>query len=514
MNNTSVNNDRRTFIKYAGLLSGGLLAGTIASKSAAQNKKPFYHQKLAKSTLGNDDIAHLVNRTSFGITPEMYDIAQNLGYEAFLDWQLNHEAIDDSELEAYLAGIYPTLAMSVHEITELVNETGQPLQPFGELIGATVIRAILSPKQLFETMVGFWNNHFTVNCLDGPVSIFKNPEDRLIMREHALGKFGELLQLDAKSPAMLFYLDNYNNTVSGPNENYARELMELHTLGVDGGYTEADVLEVARCFTGWTISQTTDDFFLFFSDSHDFGEKTVLGQTIPAGQGVEDGEQVLDILAHHESTAKFISHKLAVRFVSDTPSENIVGELTDIYQNQDGDIKAMMRHLLLSDEFLASKDQKVKQPMEYVVSAIRSTRPQLTNRGGSELADIIQDLGQPLFHWATPDGFPDNNQHWVNTSSLLVRWNMVVGLADNTFNEFAHIDIFDFIESARTPGSIVDILVQKILSREITKQDRWILIDYAAEGKPENAILPITLAAKKARGVMALIMTSHYFQLR
>ncbi len=180
---------------------------------------------------------------------------------------------------------------------------------------------------------------------------------------------------------MLFYLDNYSNTVQGPNENYARELMELHTLGVNGGYNEADVAEVARCFTGWTIDDRNGDFFGFFSITHDFEEKTVLGNTIPAGQGIEDGEQVLDILAAHPSTASFIASKLCVRFISDTPDQAIVDTVAQTFSDTDGDIRATMETLLTSDAFRNSQGIKFKRPAEYLTSAIRSTNASIDAQG-------------------------------------------------------------------------------------------------------------------------------------
>ena len=269
--------------------------------------------------------------------------------------------------------------------------------------------------------------------------------EREAIRPHVLGKFRDLLEATAKSPAMLFFLDNWESVgatapqrgnakrpVRGLNENYARELMELHTLGVDGGYTQKDVTEVARCFTGWTIRQPRQGGDFFYNDRvHDKGEKTVLGVTIPAGGGKDDAEKVLDILARHPSTARFISKKLAQRFVADDPPQKLIDKMAKTFRDKNGDIREVMKTMLTSDEFFsqAAYRAKVKTPFEMIVSAVRATGAQVDF--AFPLANQIAELGEPLYRKLEPTGYSDANSEWVNSAALLARMNFALSLAQN-----------------------------------------------------------------------------------
>ena len=248
--------------------------------------------------------------------------------------------------------------------------------------GQKLLRAVYSERQLQEVLTDFWFNHFNVDVRkidDRPVVV---EYERDVIRPRVLGRFRDLLGATAKSPAMLFYLDNWLSKDRGLNENYARELMELHTLGVDGGYTQADVVNVARAFTGWTMSKPHEATGFAFNDRmHDHGAKRVLGRTIKAGGGVEDGEQVLDLLARHPSTARFIATKLVRRFVADDPPPALVDRAARTFRRTDGDLREVMRTILTSPEFLApaAYRAKVKSPFEYVVSLLRATSASVTN---------------------------------------------------------------------------------------------------------------------------------------
>jgi uncharacterized protein (DUF1800 family) len=363
-------------------------------------------------------------------------------------------------------------------IQEYYRENGlqQPQRIIAELHASRILRAVYSERQLQEVMVDFWTNHFNVFAGKGADRWLLPSYDRDTIRPNALSKFSTLLQATAQSPAMLFYLDNFqsvspnanaNRGRGGPlrrlleeqqprpqqqrrgiNENYARELMELHTLGVDGGYTQKDVQEVARCFTGWTIFQPRGGAaavnammgegarrnagtFFFNQRVHDDGEKTVLGHKIPAGGGIKDGLMVLDILAHHPSTAKFIATKLARHFVSDNPPPALVDRAAATFTKTDGDIRETLKTIFFSKEFNSTEAYraKIKRPFELVVSAIRTLGAD-TN-GGPQTHQWIARMGEPLYGFQTPNGYSDAAESWVNTGALLERMNFGLALANN-----------------------------------------------------------------------------------
>jgi uncharacterized protein (DUF1800 family) len=315
-----------------------------------------------------------------------------------------------------------------------------------DLSEGKLYRAILSNRQLEEQMVDFWYNHFNVFLDKGADRYLVPTYEREAIRPHVLGKFRDLLEATAKSPAMLFFLDNWESVgpdtaprranakrpVRGLNENYARELMELHTLGVDGGYTQKDVTEVARCFTGWTIRAPRQGGDFFYNDRvHDKGEKTVLGVKIPAGGGQGDAEKVLDILARHPATAHFISKKLAQRFVADDPPQRLIDKMAKTFRDKNGDIREVMKTMLESDEFFAraAYRAKVKTPFEMIVSTVRATGAQVDF--AFPLARQIADLGEPLYRKLEPTGYSDANSEWVNSATLLARMNFALSLAQN-----------------------------------------------------------------------------------
>jgi uncharacterized protein (DUF1800 family) len=392
----------------------------------------------------------------------------------------------------------------------IAHDLRQPQQLVQELQASRVLRAVYSERQLQEVMVDFWTNHFNIFANKGADKWLLTSYDRDTIRPHTLGKFYDLLVATAESPAMLFYLDNFQSVSPkaagggnnrrgarparergrlldmlmggramrsgegaprnrrrqqqpdsaganmpaepqpaaqqrpkrGINENYARELMELHTLGVEGGYTQKDVQEVARCFTGWTIlnprggatalngaSEKIGTFY-FNPRLHDDGEKLVLGHKIAAGGGIEDGLKVLDILAHHPSTAKFIATKLSRRFVTDNPSPALVERVAAAYTRSDGDIRETLRAVFASPEFNspASYRAKIKTPFELAVSAIRTLGGE-TN--GTQLHQWIARMGEPLYAYQAPTGYPDVAENWVNTGALLQRLNFGLALASN-----------------------------------------------------------------------------------
>ena len=311
-----------------------------------------------------------------------------------------------------------------------------------DLLEGKLLRAIYGNRQLEEVLTDFWFNHFNISLDKGADHYLVTEYERDVIRPLVLGKFKDLLNATAKSPAMLFYLDNWQSVApsgrtAGParrglNENYARELLELHTLGVDGGYTQKDVTEVARCFTGWTISQPQrGGGFQFNPRAHDDGEKIVLGTRIPAGGGIEDGERVLDILASHPSTAHFISWKLAQRFVADDPPKPLVERLARTFLKTGGDLREVIKAMLESKEFWSTDAyrSKVKSPLEFVASAVRSVNGDVDY--AVSLANQVGQLGQPLYRKQEPTGYSNSSAQWLNTAGLLARMNFALQLAAN-----------------------------------------------------------------------------------
>jgi uncharacterized protein (DUF1800 family) len=327
----------------------------------------------------------------------------------------------------------------------LLSNNPQQLIAF-DLAEGKLYRAILSNRQLQEELVDFWYNHFNVFLDKGNDRYLVPSYEREAIRPHVLGNFRDLLEATATSPAMLFYLDNWQSVAPdvtrrqakggksrGLNENYGRELLELHTLGVDGGYTQKDVTEVARCFTGWTIKNPQGGSTFTYNDRvHDKGEKIVLGVKIPAGGGRDDGEKVLDILAKHPATARFISKELAIRFVADNPPTELIDRMAKTFLDSNGDIRAVMNTMLTSREFMSqgAYQAKVKTPFEMIVSAVRATGAKvdyafpLANR-------LAQQLGQPLYRKLEPTGYSNANSEWINSASLLARLNFALDLTQN-----------------------------------------------------------------------------------
>ncbi|HXB68618.1 MAG TPA: DUF1800 domain-containing protein [Candidatus Acidoferrales bacterium] len=313
-----------------------------------------------------------------------------------------------------------------------------------DLTEGKLLRAVYSNRQLSEVLDDFWFNHFNIFLDKGADRYLVTEYERDVIRPHVLGKFRDLLEATAKSPAMLFYLDNWQSVgpdspqlrgrknSRGLNENYGRELLELHTLGVDGGYSQKDVTEAARCFTGWTINQPQrGGTFIFNRRVHDDGEKVVLGVKIPAGGGESDGERVLDIVARQPSTAHFISRKLAMRFVADEPPASLVNRMAQTFLKTDGDLRAVMQTMFGSREFWSegAYRAKLKSPFEMVVSAVRALAGDVDY--GFPLVNQVAQLGQPLYRKQEPTGYSNSSQEWLNSGGLLARMNFALQLADN-----------------------------------------------------------------------------------
>jgi uncharacterized protein (DUF1800 family) len=335
-------------------------------------------------------------------------------------------------------------AMTTTERSKLLANVAPQQAIANELTEGKIYRAVLSERQLEEVMTDFWFNHFNVYLEKGADRWLTTAYERDAIRPHVFGRFGELVKATAQHPAMLFYLDNWTSTAEQPrgraaaggrrrgiNENYARELMELHTLGVDGGYTQKDVQEVARVFTGWSIENPREGAaFRFYPRAHDQGEKTVLGKRIAAG-GMEEGLQVIELLSRHPSTARHIARKLAQRFVADEPPQALVDRMAATFTKTDGEIAAVLRTMIESPEFFSSGAyrSKMKSPLEMVAGALRATEAKITN--ALPLAQAIAGMGQPLYRKAEPTGYSNNGEDWLNSAGLLARMNFAVALSEN-----------------------------------------------------------------------------------
>lgn len=461
-----------------------------------------------------DPGVHLLRRATYGVSPDEIERLRTLGREAWLEQQLAPAQIDDSAVEDLLHDRLPTLSAPLEDLVRAARADPEArFEPLRELQIATLVRAISSRRQLEQVMVEFWSDHFSVYAFDGPMPVLKPYDDRAVIRPHAMGSFRDLLQADARSPAMLYYLDNVANVAAGPNENYARELLELHTLGIDGGYTERDVQETARIFTGWTLDPETGAF-RFVAARHDFGAKRVLGVDYPAGHGLGEGEALLDHLAAHPATARHLAHKLAVRFVADEAPPSLVGRLAAAFEASAGHIPTVLGELFRSEELAAAADAKLARPFDYLVAVIRATGARLELSGYRLLYEVLDRLGQVPFRWPSPDGYPMRAAYWTATSTLLTRWNFGLGLAEHDLDGRVRVPVNRILGGARTPAEIVAGLEERVLGRAMTAADRATISSAAAFGRPTDQPLPASLRRPATRLALGLILVSRYLQQR
>jgi uncharacterized protein (DUF1800 family) len=547
--------------------SGAPPSAVLAAASSAVPKNP-----------DDKTVAHVLNRLGFGPAPGDIERVRTIGLDKYIDQQLRPESLADERMTSRLAGL-DTLARSSRELADdyflpaqmerrrtQQQPASQPAETatdkrdmrtpaqlelmqgqrrvMTDLAQQKILRAVYSDRQLNEVMVDFWFNHFNVFAGKGQTRNYLTEYERDAIRPHVLGKFRDLLGATAESPAMLFFLDNWqsaapegaptsasndrrnervnprrpfgrpgqigvpprrrtiadlpptaqNRRPRGLNENYARELMELHTLGVDGGYTQKDVQEVARAFTGWTIANPRQGGgFAFEPRMHDDGEKTVLGHKIKAGGGRHDGEQVLDILATHPSTARFIATKLARRFVADQPPQALVDRAAERFRETKGDIREVVRAIVTSPEFFADDTYraKVKTPFEFVASAVRATSADSTN--AMPLVQAMRELGMPPYQCQPPTGYADRADAWVNTGALLGRMNFAVALTDGR------------LRGLRAPASLLNAP---------TETARNTITDQVLAGDLSSSTRTTVEKASRPSQAVALLLGSPEFQRR
>jgi uncharacterized protein (DUF1800 family) len=574
-------------------------------------------------------ILHVLNRLGFGARPNDVEKVKKIGLKNYIEQQLNGDKIDDSVAENKVKNLEvmnlsttelfakypnpggflrmlqqegkikqdsnannsadkkdanPQTAMNGNEAKnedkqrkEQRDEVAEIYKKYGfkrpnlipqQIIANRVLRAVYSERQLQEVMVDFWQNHFNVYAGKNQVRWFIPSYERDVIRKNALGNFKDLLLGTAKHPAMLAYLDNFENVAPntgannrrgqnqqppdlsnpkvrerikqqtglsdaelnermkqrqvnppaqqqrrGLNENYARELMELHTLGVDGGYTQADIIEVAKCFTGWTIADprgyrrlaramvngqeeqyvarlqrqagTPDDIesgeFYFNKNWHDNGEKTVFGQKIKP-DGMNEGLKVIDILVSSPATAKFIARKLAVKFVSDNPSEAFVNRIAKAFSESKGDIKTTLKAIFTDDEFFAPENYraKIKTPFELAVSSIRTIGADTT--APPSLLALLQKMGETPYGYQAPTGYGDTAEDWVNTGALLERLNYAIALSSNQIPQ-TKVDLSKF--DAKDKSKILDNAIAMILDNDVSSNTKSGLLKQIEQPLPE-----------------------------
>ena len=552
--------------KLFGIIAATLVSiapvGVSAQKSAA--KRPA-RTVIARSDVrelpADQQIIQASNRLTFGARPGDILNVRAIGLDQWIDQQLHPDKIDDDALNSFLANYSAlnqdqnsllsqyaeqqrarrqvrqqradsTRAMTATDSIALRQQQQQQFnltrQVVTQLQSSRVARAVASNRQLQEVMTDFWENHFNIYAQKGGPEVYYLADfDQKVIRPNALGKFRDLLEAVAQSPAMLFYLDNAQSMADsnrptlrapnqvprvrvvpfgrgglatimgtmreqqqqerqqqrqrkrpGLNENYGRELLELHTLGVDGGYTQQDVINVARALTGWTVDDPrAGGGFVFRPAMHDASPKLVLGHQLPGGRGIADGEEVLDIVARHPSTARFIARKLVRHLVSDSVPTSLVDRAAAAFTRTDGDIRQVLATIVTSPEFYsrAAYRAKVKTPFELVVSTMRAMDqlPDTTPR----TAQLPSRLGQPVFGRLTPDGWPDDAQEWINSGAILNRINFGT-IAANGGLPGVTIDRWPPAASLRTApfGEQVDGVIGELLGGEVSPETRSILL--------------------------------------
>ena len=430
---------RRRFLQFGSALTasaalgcdrlpGALLRGDASPGDSA----PF----LPPDGEGIDPVAHVVARLSYGARPGEYARVRALGRTrtgaaaAYVREQLASEHLDDVVAERALRRL-GMLELPVGELYEYKSDV-----LLDAMTRARLLRAHLSTRQLHEVMVELWTDHFSIDASKGDCRWLKAADDREVIRAHALGHFRDLVRASVLSPAMLWYLDGRVNRKASeyerPNENHARELLELHTLGVHGGYTQRDVMEVARALTGWTVRSKGESGFgigklEFHPELHDDGEKEVLGQTLAPGLGERDVDAVVDIVCAHPATARNVATRLCRRFIADDPPERAVSRVQESFRATGGQIRPTLATLFESPEFAAAAGSKIKRPFHFVVSALRAT--DAATDAGPALQEYLVRMGHAPFQYPTPDGYPDEAAPW--TSTLLWRWNFAMAMQRN-----------------------------------------------------------------------------------
>jgi len=485
--------NRRTFLKLASMVAGSVAVSgcTPVYNRLAQLGSPAIGGEVVSMT-PRDFIA--LSRLTYGVRTDERTRVAEIGLAGWVEEQLSPDALEDTA--AYLrVRRFETLPMAANELRDW-----QPAPLIHELQAATLVRQLYSRRQLYEVIVEFWSDHFNISVEKEPCWFLKTVDDREVIRKHALGNFGDLLMASAKSPAMLIYLDNQANEKSHPNENYARELLELHTLGVDGGYSQQDVMELARCLTGWSVK---DHFwygdFTFKEELHDTGTKVVSGHKIhPNGQ--REAEEIIERLAVDPRTAQFLAKKAVRRFLGDAPQVELVSRAATAFLQTKGDIPAMMRVILLDG--VANSNYpllpKYKRPLNFVTTALRSLNAEVSHPDAL-IEKVLVRMGQVPFIWAMPNGYPDDNDFWGN--NLLPRWQFAYELMQGEIDGVT-VDSSALATGMNDldPAALFDRLMFTLLGTPVPEAGKQVILESLY---PDTQNDPAALAAILATGLMA-----------
>lgn len=472
--------NRREFLRLVGLVSTGSFLTACAptyarlADSVENIQAGEYEEISGLSPADSRTGFRALNRFTYGPNlNERHNAARN-GIQAWIEEQLAPETISDAACDIRLRR-FTTLTMNANDLFDLSDklfDEQDRLRVPDELRQATLLRQIYSRRQLYEAIVEFWTDHFNISVDKGNCFYLKTVDDRSVIRPHALGSFTDLLRASAHSPAMLVYLDNQANHQAAPNENYARELLELHTLGVNGGYTQGDVIAMARCLTGWTVKEHFwRGNFVYKANDHDLSPKIILGSPVIAkGQG--EAEEVIDRLASHENTANFISWKLARRFIADDPPDELVKRGAAAFQKSRGDLRQVLHSILLDG--MAYMQPKYKRPVNYLISALRILDARVEH--AESLLEHLSRMGQLSFAWPTPDGYPDRSEAWQG--NLLPRWQFAADLTQGSLPG-VHIDLVQLLPAAKgkEPAALLEELSLLLLGESLNADMRRLLLD-------------------------------------
>ena len=497
---------RRKFFVAAATAAGVLAPREVKAQSIRRAKRkipePVRGVSLALAqaaappdtqlTVWRDPVARLVRRATLGITKDELTRAQKLGFVKYLDEQLKPSTIDDRETAVFLATNYTSLSMTPDALYGADQN-----KILTEVQEATLYRAAFSKRQLYERMVEFWSDHFNIDR--DKVGYLKITDDRDVIRKHALGKYPAMLKASSHSAAMMAYLDQTSSRRGNINENYGREIMELHSLGVDGGYTQQDVNELARTLTGWTASGR--GIFTYDAQIHDFGPKSVLGKTIPAtlqGTGLagkSEADSVIEMLSLHPKTARYIATKLTKFLLQYDPTDAMVAAVEAEFNRTKGDIPSMIR-VILTEQTLMNAPPKYKRPFHWAVSAVRALGPTVTST--SVVRSVLDNMGQSLFAWDTPDGYPDKMEFW--SGLVLARWNAATSLVGQTGAAF-NFNVTPLVGTTAELGA--DLIIAQLFGGEAPVSLKTRLADY---------LRPSPTNPTRVREAVSLALSSSQFQ--
>ncbi len=507
--------NRRRVLQGAGavaVVATGRAAGAAPSTAPAPAAAAAPAPSGPSLRLSRDPYLHVARRLTFGATPKLIADMHGVGIDAWIEQQLNPAAIDDSELDLYLAaGKWRDIRTPIFNLDLGALQAAQ---------GRTLVRQLFSNKHLYEVVVEFWANHFSIFGGHLLAGSYKGVDDDAVARAHTFGSFTDMLLTSAKSPAMLFYLDQWLSTGDNPNENYAREVMELHTLGVDGGYTERDMAQAALALTGWTANPGSDEF-VYRPEIHYVGPLKVMGwrhaNPTPEG-GVAVAESLLRYLAAHPSTARHLATKLCRRFVSDTPPKSLVDSAAKVYLASGTQIAPVLRHIFASRAFRSSVGAKYRRPMEMVGASVRALGLKIEMLQvfdqGTGLYPHLETLGQAPFNWPPPDGYPDVAEEWLSTAANLARWNFLQALVAGQVGGLGAPDYAALLgtPTPATAGELVDRMFLTLTYQFPVEEHRQALLRYL--GRYDDAPVDANEVQAESPALAALVLSSPYLQAR